>query len=271
MMKKTLTLILSLLLVIVLAACGSGKTNNNKSSTTNGSTSLYNQIKKNGVMTIGTEGVYAPFSFHDKSGNLTGFDVDIAKEVAKRLGVKPKFIETKWDGMIAGLDAKRFDMVANEVSITPDREKKYLFSNPYIQSKAVLIVAKNNKTIKSFKDLKGKKVGQSLNSNYNQMAKSYGANITSVDGFTQSIDLLTSGRIDATINDSLSYLDLKHTRPDLPIKTVDAEKNATKNAFLLRKGSGKLVKKINQALADMKKDGTYLKISKKYFGTDVSK
>ncbi|TCP29292.1 amino acid ABC transporter substrate-binding protein (PAAT family) [Scopulibacillus darangshiensis] len=265
-MKKILTLLMSLSLVIVLAACGNN--DDNKSA----DKSLYDKVKSKGVITIGTEGTYAPFTFHDKkSGKLTGFDVEIAREVAKRIGVKPKFVETKWDGMFAGLDSKRYDMVANEVGIRPDRQKKYDFSDPYIVSKAVLIVRKDNNKIKNFDDLKGKRAGQSLTSNYSKIAKDHGAKVTPVEGFNQSIDLLTSGRIDATVNDSLSYLDSKKTRPNLPIKVAYEEKNAAKSAFLFRKGSDELIKKINKALKDMHDDGTYLKISKKWFGTDVSK
>ncbi|MDP4163533.1 MAG: transporter substrate-binding domain-containing protein, partial [Bacillota bacterium] len=127
------------------------------------------------------------------------------------------------------------------------------------------------KNIKTLDDLKGKKVGQSLDSNYRKIAEDHGATNTVVDGFNQSIDLLTSGRIDATINDSLSFLDLKKQRPELPIKTVYTEPSATNNAFLFRKGSKELVKEVNKAIADMKADGSYLKISEKWFGTDVSK
>nr|WP_246484001.1 amino acid ABC transporter substrate-binding protein [Heyndrickxia vini] len=232
---------------------------------------LYDQIKDKGFVNIGTEGTYSPFTYHDQSGNLTGFDIDIANEVFKRLKIKPKYIETKWDGMIAGLDAKRYDLVANEVAVRTDRLKKYDMSDPYIVSKAVLIVGKDNHDIKTLNDLKGKKVGQSLDSNYRKIAEDHGATNTVVDGFNQSIDLITSKRIDATINDSLSYLDLKKHKPNLPIKIVYEEKNATSNAFLFRKNSDELVKAVNGALADMKKDGTYLKISKKWFGTDVSK
>lgn len=162
-------------------------------------------IKSAGEITIGTEGTYAPFTFHDESGKLTGFDVDIAEEIAKRIGVKAKFVETKWDGMLAGLDAKRFDMVANEVTIRDDRKAKYDFSEPYIVSKAVLIVKENNTSIKSLADLKGKKSGQSLTSDLGDIAKANGAQLVAVDGFNQAIDLLTSGRIDATINDKLSF------------------------------------------------------------------
>jgi L-cystine transport system substrate-binding protein len=256
-------------IAVMMTACGTSSKNTDNQKA--GNKSLYANIKDKGVITIGTEGTYSPFTYHDKSGNLTGFDIDIANEVFNRLKIKPKYIETKWDGMIAGLDAKRYDMVANEVAITPDRLKKYDMSDPYIVSKAVLIVHKNNNSIKSLDDLKGKKVGQSLDSNYRKIAEDHGAKNTVVDGFNQAIDLITSKRIDATINDNLSYLDLKKHRPDLPIKVVYEEKNATSNAFLFRKGNKELVNAVNKALSEMKKDGTYLKISKKWFGTDVSK
>ncbi|MCM3629891.1 amino acid ABC transporter substrate-binding protein [Paenibacillus glycanilyticus] len=232
---------------------------------------LLTAVKSAGEITIGTEGTYAPFTFHDKSGKLTGFDVEIAEEVAKRIGVKAKFVETKWDGMLAGLDAKRFDMVANEVTIRDDRKEKYDFSEPYILSKAVLIVKQNNTTIKSLADLKGKKSGQSLTSDLGDIAKANGAELVSVDGFNQAIDLLTSGRIDATINDKLSFLDLKKARPDVPIKVVAETDNVSQSGMLFRKGNTGLVDAVNKALEDMKADGRYLEISKTYFGEDVSK
>ena len=266
-MKKLIGVFITVMMVFVLTACGNTNQDGNKKA----SQDFYDKVKKSGVLTIGTEGTYPPFTYHDKNQQLTGFDVDIAREVAKRIGLKPKFIETKWDGMIAGLDSKRFDMIANEVGITPERQKKYIFSDPYITSHAVLIVGKNNQTIQSFEDLKGKKVAQSLTSNYLNIAKQYGAENTPVDGFDEAISLITSGRVDATVNDSLSYLDLMKRRPNTAVKKVDELKEGAQSAFMFRKGSDVLVDKINQALQDMKKDGTYLKISKKYFGTDVSK
>lgn len=235
------------------------------------SKSLLETIKANGKIRIGTEGTYAPFTFHDKDGKLTGFDVEIAQEISKRLGVQPEFLETKWDGMFAGLDAKRFDVVINEVGIKEDRKVKYDFSDPYIVSKAVLIVNEDNQDIKKLADLKGKKAGQSLTSNLTEIAKSNGATIVQTDGFNQAIDLLLSKRIDATVNDGLSFLDFKKQRPDAKIKIVDETKEATPSAVLINKGNKELVDAINKSLADMKTDGTYLKISQKYFGADVSK
>ena len=123
--------------MLCLSACGTSTDTNKKTNnqTTAGQDEL-KKIKNDGKILIGTEGTYSPFTFHDASGNLTGFDVEVATEIAKRIGVKPEFKETQWDAMFAGLDAKRFDMIANEVGIRPDRQKKYDFSDPYITSKA---------------------------------------------------------------------------------------------------------------------------------------
>jgi cystine transport system substrate-binding protein len=139
------------------------------------------------VLKIGTEGTYPPFTYHDASGKLVGFDVEIGREIAKRVGVKAEFVEGKWDGLIAGLGAKRYDAVINQVSITPERKAKFDFSEPYISSKAVLIVNSNNTAIKSFDDLKGKKSAHTLTSNYAQLARKYGAEVVGTDGFDQSV------------------------------------------------------------------------------------
>ncbi|GAA0473268.1 MULTISPECIES: amino acid ABC transporter substrate-binding protein [Tatumella] len=228
------------------------------------------QVKSSGELKIGTEGTYPPFTFHTISGDLTGFDVEIGRAIAQQLHVKPVFVEGKWDGLIAGLDAKRYDVVMNEVGISPERGKKYDFSQPYIASKAVVVVKNDNDSIHDFSDLKGKKSAQSLTSNYAQIARNYGAQLVSTDGFNQSIDLVVQGRADATVNDKLSFLDFKKHRPDAPVKIVASEDNASASAVLLRKGETSLQTAINDALTTLKKDGTYQKISEKYFGEDVS-
>ncbi|WP_148930580.1 amino acid ABC transporter substrate-binding protein [Paenibacillus methanolicus] len=284
-MKKRnyVLLMLAVVLTMALAACGA-KNESNNSGTGNGTTAgtannggesaeatLLDTIKKEGKIRFGTEGTYAPFTFHDNNGDLTGFDVELAREVAKRLGVEAEFVETKWDGMFAGIDAKRFDVIANQVSINEDRLAKYDFSDPYIVSKAVLIVHEDNADIKALPDLKGKKSGQSLTSNLTQIAKDNGAEIVQVDGFNQAIEMLISKRIDATINDGLSFLDFKKQKPNAPIKIVAETEDASQSAFLFNKGNTELVQAVNEALKAMKDDGTYLSISEKYFGADVSK
>ena len=278
MKKISLLTILLTLTLVLLAACGKQSNTaapNNAAANTEtpkpAAQTLLDEIKASGKLKIGTEGTYAPFTFHDKDGKLTGFDVEIAQEVSKRLGVEPEFIETPWDGIFAGLDAKRFDAVFNEVTIRDDRKAKYDFSDPYIVSKAVLLVNEDNTDIKKLADLKGKKSAQSLTSNLTDIAKANGAEIVGTEGFNQAIDLLLSKRVDATINDGLSYLDLKKQKPDVKIKVVDETTEASHSAALFRKGNDDLIKAVNEALAAMKSDGTYLTISEKYFGADVSK
>lgn len=274
-MKKWLSgVALTTACLISFTACGATNGSNNAGNAATGTSAnqnAYQHIKDSGVIRIGTEGTYAPFDFHDASGALTGFDVEVATEVARRLNVKPQFVEAQWDGLFAGLTANRFDMLADEVGIRPDRQAKYDFSKPYIVSKAVLIVRKDNTTIHSFKDLKGKKAGQSLTSNLADIARSHGAQIVATQGFNEAIGLLESGRIDATVNDGLSFLDLVKHNPNVPLKVVDTAPDAAKSGFMFRKGNQDLVNAVNKALDDMMKDGTYLKISQKWFGTDVSK
>jgi cystine transport system substrate-binding protein len=229
------------------------------------------RIKSSGSLRIGTEGTYPPFTYHDDKNELAGFDVEIGRAVADKLGVKAEFHEGKWDGLIAGLDANRYDVVINQVGITDARKAKYDFSDPYIASKAVLIVKEGNTDIKGFEDLKGKKSAQSLTSNFAKLATDSGAELVGTDGFDQSIQLVLTKRADATVNDSLSFLDFKKHKPDAPVKIVAQQENADYSGIIIRKGEPELLEAINKALADIKADGTYQKIADKYFGQDVSK
>ncbi|MBT2639993.1 MULTISPECIES: amino acid ABC transporter substrate-binding protein [unclassified Bacillus (in: firmicutes)] len=272
MKKLSFLLILILTAVLLISGCG-GQEKDDKVLQGNDATeeenSVLAKVEKEGKLLVGTEGTYPPFTFHDKDGNLTGFDVDIAKEVAKRLGVQAEFKETQWDAMFAGLDAKRFDMVANQVGIKPEREEKYLFSSPYITSTAVLIAHEDNNELKGFEDLKGKKAAQSMTSNYADIARENGAEIVGVDGFNQSIELILSKRVDATINENLSFLDFKKAKPDAKVKIIAESEDASKSGLMFRKDSDTLVEAVNGALADMIADGTYDKISLKWFDENV--
>jgi cystine transport system substrate-binding protein len=230
------------------------------------------QIKASGVLRIGTEGTYAPFTYHDEAGKLTGFDVELGSAIAQRLGVKPQFVESKWESLIGGLDLNRYDAVINEVSVTDERKLKYDYSDPYITSHAVLIVASDNTKIHSFDDLKGRKSANTLTSNVGRIAAAHGAEVIPAAGFEESLELVAAGRVDATVNDSLSFLDYRKRRPDANIKVAAVDTSASssdRSAVLIRKGSPKLREAINDALASLRNDGTYLRISRKYFGRDV--
>ena len=233
---------------------------------------LLAQIKERGKLLIGTEGTYAPYTFHDESGKLVGYDVEVAEAIAAKLGVKAEFVESNWDSLIAGLDAVRYDVVINQVTITEERLQKYDFSTPYTISRAALIVGKDNNDIKSFEDLKGKKAAQGLTSNYAQLAEGYGAKLVSADGsFSKAIELVSTKRAVATINDQVSFYDFLKQKPDAPVKLVDTLDDASKNAVLIRKGNDTFVEAVNKALDEITKDGTLAKISDKYFGADVTK
>ena len=232
--------------------------------------SALDDVKGAGVLRIGTEGTYAPFTFHDDTGELVGFDVEIGRAIADHIGVNAEFVEGPWDGLIAGIDANRYDVVINQVGINEERQAKYDFSEPYIASKAALIVPEANTDITSFEDLEGKRAAQSLTSNFGKLAQSYGAELVGTEGFDQSIALVIQGRADATINDSLSFFDFTTQQPDAPVKVVATAEDADFSGVILAKGKPELLAAINQALDAIKADGTYSEISQKYFGEDVS-
>lgn len=227
-------------------------------------------VKTAGALRIGTEGTYAPFTFHDASGALVGFDVEIGRAIAEKLGVEAEFVEGPWDGLIAGVDANRYDVVINQVGINAERQAKYDFSEPYIASKAALVVREDNSDITGFEALTGKKAAQTLTSNFGKLAQEYGAEIVETEGFDQSIALVIQGRADATINDSLSFFDFKTQQPDAEVKVVATAADADFSGVLLAKGKPELLAAINEALVAIKADGSYAEISQKYFGEDVS-
>ncbi|MBG6218538.1 cystine transport system substrate-binding protein [Arthrobacter sp. CAN_A6] len=233
--------------------------------------STLQQIQDAGVLTVGTEGTYKPFSFHeDGTGELTGYDVEVITAVAEKLGVEAEFEETQWDAIFAGLEAGRFDAVANQVSITDERQEAYDFSDPYTVSNGVIVTSADNGEITSFEDLEGKTTAQSLTSNWYELAQESGANVESVEGWAQSITLLQQGRVDATINDELTYLDYQKTSNDTSIKVAAETEEQSLSAVAFRKGSTELVDAVNTALGELRADGTLAEISEEYFGTDVS-
>ncbi|MBP2240393.1 cystine transport system substrate-binding protein [Cytobacillus eiseniae] len=275
-MRKFSLLALLFSLILVITACGSNEAapkseenTNTENQAKDNTEDLLAKVKDEGKLLVGTEGTYPPFTFHDDKGELTGFDVEIAKEVAKRLGVEPVFMETQWDAIFAGLDSKRFDMIANQVGIRPDRQEKYDFSDPYITSAGVLIKHTDNEAVTSFEDIEGLKAAQSMTSNYADLARENGAEIVGVEGFNQAIELINSKRADVTINDNLSFLDFKKNKPDAPVEIADTLDDASKSGLMFRKGSETLIEEVNKALNEMIEDGTYLEISEKWFGVNV--
>ena len=242
-----------LLTALLLAACGSSNTNSG------------DPIKSAGVLRVGTEGVYPPYSFHDakQGGELAGYDVDVAKAVAEKLGVNVEFVETPWDSMFAALEADRFDIVANEVTISDERKQKYDLSEPYSISQGVIVTRKDDSSIKSLADLKGKRTAQNPTSNWAEIARDAGAEVESVEGSPRPSPLLNQGRVDAVVNDSIAVYAYQAEHPDTAVKIAAKHDEKSEQAFAARKDSG-LLPELNKALDELRADGTLAKISEKY-------
>lgn len=248
-------------LALLLTACGGGGSE---------SDSDLARVKEAGVLKVGTEGTYSPFSYHDpKTNELVGYDVEVIAAVADKLGVEVEYVETPWDAIFAGLTSKRFDVVANQVTRNSEREGLYGLSSTYTVSEGVVATRADDTSITSLADLKGKKSAQSLTSNWAQVAKEAGADVESVEGFTQAVTLLKQKRVDATVNDNLAVLDYQKSTGDTSVKVAAKTGDVSEQVVATRKGSD-LVAAINQALTDLQKDGTLKEISEKYFKADVS-
>jgi len=252
--------------VAVLTACSGGAATTSSSAPED----EYGLVTA-GTLTVATEGTYRPFTYHeDGSGDLVGYDVEIIEAVADKLGLEVVFEETQWDAIFAGLDAGRFDLIANQVSINPEREEKYIFSEPYTVSPGVIVVKEEDDSISSFDDLDGKTTAQSLTSNWYTLAQESGATVEAVEGWAQAVALLEQGRVDATINDNLTYLDYETTNGPTGLKIAAETDDPALNAFALSKDKAALVEAIDAALAELREEGVIAEISEKYFGVDVS-
>ena len=233
---------------------------------------LLDEVRQRGALRVALEGTYPPFNFRDEQGKLSGFDVEIAEAIAGKLNVKPEFTTTEWSGILAGLQAGKYDVIVNQVAATAQRRQVFDFSEPYVVSSPQLIVRANEtRPIRSAADLKGLTIGVGQGSNYADLARSIaGAQVKVYPGAPEYLQDLASGRIDVALNDSLliPYLAQK-TR--LPVKAGAPLGNVETNAIPFRKGSPKFKQAIDRALEELKADGTFARISTKWFGRDVSK
>ena len=229
-------------------------------------------IQSSGKLIVALEGAWQPWSYHDESDTLVGYDVEVSRAIAEKLGVEPEYVESDWDSLFAGLDAGRYDIVCNGVEVTDERAKTYDFTEPYGYIHTALAVRQDNEDITSFEDLKGKTTANSLASTYMELAESYGATVQGIDTLEETIQLLTAGRIDATLNADVSFYDYLNVHPDADFKLVAQTEDASHVAIPLRKGdaSATLLDAINTAIDELRADGTLKELSEKYFGQDIS-
>lgn len=233
---------------------------------------LLDQIRSKGQIVIATEGTWSPWTFHDESGKLTGYDIEVGRLIAKKLGVEPQFVEGKWDGLLAGISAGRYDIMINGVDMTLEREKSYRFTDPYAYNRTVVMTAENNDSIKTMADLKGKVTANTISSTYAEVAEKYGAKVSGVDDLNQTFELLLGGRIDATLNAEVVYYDYKKVHPTAAVKIAAVADETTSVGIPLKKqGTEKLQAELNKILAELRASGELSKLSIQFFGTDISK
>ena len=261
MMKKIFALVLSFALVFAFAACGKASGDH------------LARIKAAGKLTVGLEGDWQPFSYHDASDTLVGYDVEVAKELAKRLGVEIEIAEAPWDGLFAGMSSGRYDLVINGVDATPDRAETFNFSEPYAYDHTVLIVPAANTDITAFEDLKGRTTANSIGSTYQEIGEQYGATVKGVDTLVETLTMVMNGQVDATINASTSFGDYMKANPTAPLKIAATAGEATQYIIPVVKGddNATLLAAVNEALAAMRADGTLKALSEKYFSADLTK
>ncbi len=269
MKRTTKGLAATLFLAIPLAACVDD-------STDQADTTRWEEIQEEGTLTVGTAGTLYPASFREEeSDTLTGFDVELMKEVAKRLDLEIEFKETAFDNMLTSVQNGQIDVAANDISVTEDRKEKFAFSKPYKYTYGTAIVRKSDLSgIESLEDLKGKKAAGEATTVFMDVAREYGAEDVIYDNATndQYLRDVSTGRTDVILNDYYLQTLALAFFPEFDITIhPDIAYNPQEVAFLMDKENDELQKNIDRVLDEMLEDGTVKKLSEQFYnGADVS-
>ncbi|MCY6484401.1 transporter substrate-binding domain-containing protein [Clostridium aestuarii] len=262
--NKLLTLLVSFMLILSLVGCGDNKG------------SEKDIVNENGIpnkIIVGLDDSFPPMGFRSEEDEIIGFDIDMANEMAKRMGVEIEYMPTEWSGVIPSLKSKKFTIIISAMSVSEERKKEIAFSNPYILEKQVIVVKKDNTSINSPENLKDKVVGVQLGSTSDEAIKPLKNTIKKVvqyDKNTEALQDLAIGRLDAVAVDELvaRYYIKEHNDK---YRVVEKEISKEPIAIGIRKEDTKLKEKFDETLKAMQEDGTMSKISKQWFGEDITK
>ena len=274
-MKRVLALVLAIMMVAMMAACGSKPAADNGTTDESTGDGSLKRVQDAGKLIVACETAWPPFAYIDDEQNLVGYDVEVAAEIAKRLGVEIEYSSSNsWDGIVASLDSGRVDAIFNGVNIA-GRVDKYGLTIPYMQNQLVLTVAADNEDIKSFEDLDGKLVANALEGSNGKLAQSYGAKLTPA-GLAEAMTLLKDHRADAQIEDQIVMALYLESKPEMKqyVKQVafyePEDITEMQVAGCFRIADQELVEACNQALTEMKADGTLYNLAVKYLSQDVA-
>lgn len=263
--KKRMVMV-SILMLLVLGIVGC---------TSNTSTEAPAETPEKNVIRIGTSGGYPPFTFMNDADQLDGFEIDVWNEIAQRIDYTVEFERAEFSGLFGMLDTDRINTISNQITMTEARKEKYLFPTPYVFSGAQLIVKGGNEDIKSLEDLKGKKIGVSLGSNYEELIRKYDTNneinVVTYEDFIGSLQDVALGRIDAVMNDKLAaIINIQKSGLDLQLGGDPVSSLENSFPFVKNEKNEALIELINEAIVDMRADGTLEAISNKWFNLDIT-
>ncbi|MCM3570601.1 amino acid ABC transporter substrate-binding protein [Neobacillus mesonae] len=275
-MKKIIPILLTVILAMVLSACG-GKQNipdspkDTQSGKADGGNTLAD-IKEKGELTIGMDDTLPPMEYRNDKNELVGFDIDFAQALAKELGVKVKFVPSSWDGILPGLDAKRFDIILSSMNVTEERAKQVNFVQ-YFGAGQILVVKKGNPSnIQTVDDLKGKTVGVQLGST-GETAVNTIKGIKEVKKYDLTTDVLNDmglGRVDAVVVGEMIGRYYMKAKPGV-FEVAGTAFNVQPMGIAVRKNDTELRDALDKALKAIEANGTLSDISKKWFGSDITK
>lgn len=261
---KKFAFLLAAAMMLILSACGTEKPDGEKAAKASGSK---HELVKKGALTFSMTGQYPPLNFK-KDGKLTGFDVEIGTEIAKRIGLEANPVTNPWETIIQGLKANKYDAIIGSMTATPERDKQVDFTNPYYLSGAQIFVAEGNSAIQSKEDLKGKKIGVIQASTWKDMADELSDQVKGYPTDVNALQDLALGRLDAVITDKIVGVSAKNEK-GLKIKAIGDLLNEDRVSVAVAEGNKELADKINEAIQSMIDDGTYEKISMKWFNTNI--